>query len=432
MYGNKRKRMPVIKLHPRFKLRIERGAAYGIQGDSQEKIKYTDEERIFYLYLAEQGKFDFQAPLLDEWQEKKIIAIAPGGGIAPDREKEKNKLRKIMAGRPADYTSFPLMLHVGITEKCVLSCRHCGNSSGPHRKSHLAADTIRRIIDECRRMKILKLTFTGGEPLTRDDIFEHVAHAKRYIPRVSLTSNGMLLDKNAARKLARAGVSMVKISLDGLEKFHDRLRGRTGSYRAAINAIRHLRDNNIEVRVQSTLMKQNRNDLAALADITGRLGANVHTIVPLSPIGRASRSDMLSPAEYKDFINAFAEEISHFEHKTVYQIRPVFDLDMKIDLKTLSTKYICEALTNSMEIKANGDIVPCSFFDIKLGNIYRDRLADVWTAARTDRIRKYFRPENLAGACRSCASRERCGGGCLANAYALHNQLHARDVYCWR
>ncbi len=424
--------MPTIKLHPHFKLRIERGAAYGIQGDSQEKIKYTNKKKIFPLYLAERGKFDFHSPRLRAWQEKKIIEIAPDRGTVPDLAKEARSLKKIMSDKPAEYSSLPLMLHVGITEKCVLNCRHCGNASGPRRKSRLAADIIGRIIDECRQMRLLKLTFTGGEPLTRNDIFAIVAYAKKYIPRVSLTSNGMLLDKNTARKLARARVSMVKISLDGLEKFHDRLRGRTGSYKAAINAVHHLRECGIEVRVQSTLTRQNRHDLLALTEITGRLGAAVHTIVPLSPIGRARRSDMLTPIEYRDFIKAFVEKISRFKHETIYQIRPVFNLDIKLGLKTLNTKYVCEALVNSMEIKADGDIVPCSFFDMKLGNIYRDRLADVWTAARTNEIRQYFRPENLTGVCRECPSRTKCGGGCLANAYALHGQLRTRDVYCWR
>lgn len=424
--------MPTVKLHPQFKLRIERGAAYGIQGDNQKKIKYTDAEQIFGFYLAERGKFDFTHPLLGAWQKKKFISVTEGNGIKPDIAKEKAGLEKMMKNKPEKYTEYPLMLHVGVTEKCVLSCRHCGNASGPRRKARLSADIIRKIIDECRQMKLLKLTFTGGEPLTRDDIFGHIAYAKKYIPRVSITSNGMLIDKKTARGLAQARVSMVKISLDGVEAFHDGLRGQTGSYRAALDAIRYLRENNVEVRAQSALMKQNRNDLAALADITGRLGVSVHTVVPLSPIGRASRSDMLSPEEYKRFIEIFVEKISHFKYKTVYQIRPVFDLDIKVNLKTLSTKYICEALTNSMEIKANGDIVPCSFFDLKLGNVHQDRLADVWRSARANRAREYFRPDNLTGACRSCSSRERCGGGCLANAYALSGKPHGRDVYCWR
>lgn len=424
--------MSIIKLHPKFILRVESDAAYGIQSDNQEKIKITDQGDVFCLYLASLGRYSFTHSRLKEWEAKKIIIKEKGKGEKFKNEKEKTSFQKLIYSKPSNYTQFPLMLTLGITNKCIFFCRHCGNNSGPKSDVAIGLKKIKEIIDECGRMGVLKLTLTGGEPFVRDDIFEIISYAKEKIPRVGVTSNGALISKDVAQKLADCDISLVKISLDGLKNFHDKYRSYSGAYESACLAIKYLKARNIEVRVQSTLCKKNKNDLLKLLAITGGLGVDVYTIVPLSPIGRASVEDMLSPIEFRAFIERFVGQVKNLTYKTVYQIRPVFDLNINLELKTLSIKYKCEALKNTIEIQANGDIIPCSFFNLKLGNIYQDKLREVWHNQKTNKVRNYFHPDNLKGACHTCMAKDKCGGGCLANSFSLYQKPYLRDIYCWR
>lgn len=127
--------------------------------------------------------------------------------------------------RPIDY------LRVSVTERCNLRCTYCMPSDGvclvPH-EDILRFEEIFTIVEAAAELGIKKVRLTGGEPLVRaelPDLIRMLAGIDA-IDDISLTTNGILLARNAA-ELKRAGLKRVNVSLDSLRphKFRRVTRG---------------------------------------------------------------------------------------------------------------------------------------------------------------------------------------------------------------
>ncbi|MBR6477993.1 MAG: radical SAM protein, partial [Lachnospiraceae bacterium] len=75
---------------------------------------------------------------------------------------------------------------------CNQNCVHC-YAAGQEQSSEEELSTVDwfKIIDKCREIGIPQVTFTGGEPTMREDLFELIEHAKWFITR--LNTNGIKL-----------------------------------------------------------------------------------------------------------------------------------------------------------------------------------------------------------------------------------------------
>ena len=88
--------------------------------------------------------------------------------------------------------------------------------------------------------------FSGGEPLTRPDLFELIEYAGQQGMRAVISTNGTLITADIARKIKQKGVSYVGISLDGIGEVNDKFRGVSGAFDKAVQSIRNCQD--VEVR----------------------------------------------------------------------------------------------------------------------------------------------------------------------------------------
>lgn len=118
-------------------------------------------------------------------------------------------------GRRIDY------LRLSVTDRCNLRCVYCMPPEGIEwkpRSEILSFEEIIQVVNVAARLGIRKIRLTGGEPLVRRDLPSLVAAIARIpgIEDISLTTNGMLLEKLAA-PLAEAGLRRVNISLDTLD-----------------------------------------------------------------------------------------------------------------------------------------------------------------------------------------------------------------------
>ena len=99
---------------------------------------------------------------------------------------------------------------------------------------------------------------------------------------------------------------------------------------------------------------------------------------------------------------------------------------MKTETDSLVKGSVCGKL--SLNIKSNGDITPCGFIPIVIGNIVTDDFKEVWyNSAVLDKMRN----KKPTGKCVSCGSYEDCLGGCSARALALTGDFNNPDPHCW-
>jgi cyclic pyranopterin phosphate synthase len=111
-------------------------------------------------------------------------------------------------------------LRVSITDRCNLRCVYCMPKEGVSQLGHediLRYEEMLRIIRIAKRLGIVKVRVTGGEPLVRRGVTEFLAVlGKLGLEDISLTTNGILLE-SLADPIRKAGVGRINVSLDSLD-----------------------------------------------------------------------------------------------------------------------------------------------------------------------------------------------------------------------
>ena len=136
-------------------------------------------------------------------------------------------------------------LFLELTMTCNSRCFHCGSRCEPGVPSGLPKEAYLQVLREVRDnfdQRHMMLCITGGEPMLYPDFFELMGEAKDMGFRWGMTTNGTLITREKARLLRETGMVTVSVSIDGLEKTHDRQRGLPGGYRLAMEGIQNLID----------------------------------------------------------------------------------------------------------------------------------------------------------------------------------------------
>lgn len=133
-----------------------------------------------------------------------------------------------------------------LTWDCNLKCALCNiwrRDDEDRRPRKLEAEKVIAAITSLKSQGLRKVHFSGGEVLIYKEFKEIVSHARSLDLQVNLTTNGTLLDNEAARFLIEQRVHAVNISIDsGLEKQHDEMRGIKGAWRRTWKGLNTLLD----------------------------------------------------------------------------------------------------------------------------------------------------------------------------------------------
>ncbi|QHQ63103.1 putative heme d1 biosynthesis radical SAM protein NirJ1 [Anaerocolumna sedimenticola] len=148
------------------------------------------------------------------------------------------------------------------TNQCNLNCKHCyANSKNYKAEQELSTNEAKSLIDDLAKLHIPVLLISGGEPLMRDDIFEIINYANKYNIRITISTNGTLIDRKMAKDLKKFNVSYVGISLDGIGSRHDDFRGCSGSFNRSLEAIRNCLEIGQKAGLRFTINRYNYDQL---------------------------------------------------------------------------------------------------------------------------------------------------------------------------
>jgi len=155
-----------------------------------------------------------------------------------------------------------------MTRRCNLKCMHCYSASADMEyPDELTTDEGKTLIDDLAAFGAPVILFSGGEPLMRRDLLELAQYAADKGMRAVISTNGTLITKDIAAQLRKINLSYVGVSLDGLEKTHDRFRGAKGAFAKAMEGIRNCREAGIKVGIRFTVNKRNLADVPAMFDL---------------------------------------------------------------------------------------------------------------------------------------------------------------------
>jgi MoaA/NifB/PqqE/SkfB family radical SAM enzyme len=148
-----------------------------------------------------------------------------------------------------------------LTRKCNFRCRSC-SVWREQDSTELSTEEVKRGLDVLRRLGVIDIVLSGGNPLLRDDIGEIIEYASRFFMTTVYDNGSMAVKKTEA--LCHA--DFVAISIDSLDSSkNDYIRGARGALRNALNALEKLRENGISVGVAPTISQYN---LYEIVDLT--------------------------------------------------------------------------------------------------------------------------------------------------------------------
>ena len=343
---------------------------------------------------------------------------------------------------------FVLQWH--LTARCEYNCQHCYMHDEPTYKSELANeldfDNCIKIIDDFDKTLNhwgLKgeVNFTGGDPLIKEGVFEIIKYARGKNISIGILGNPDKIDYGTAKKLKDLGVSRYQISIDGLEKTHDNLRGKKGAFKKAIGAIHILEDVGIPSVAMFTLSRVNSHELIDVIRLVDEEGVSIFDFARLVPIGAGKnlRDETLTSKEYRQLLLGVLEEYRRLKEKgsktffgrkehlwlLLYQelglLKP-----LPSDKETIFSG--CGIGINLLVILADGTVYPCRRLPIKIGKVPGQSLFDIFI--NSEELNK-LRDIGQMKKCGMCELKQFCRG-CPAVAYGATGSYFGADPQCWK
>jgi len=309
-------------------------------------------------------------------------------------------------------------------------CDHCYRDAGARLEEELDTDQGRTLIDQIKEAGFRLMIMSGGEPLMRPDIFELCAHAVSRGLRTVMGTNGTLITLEVARELKRSGVAACAVSLDSITAAeNDSFRKLDGAFDLALQGMKSLREVGIPFQVNTTVMDWNVGQLEAMTDLAIEIGAMAHHIFFLVPTGRAAsiEQEALRVREYEQTLNRIMEKQKRISIEIKPTCAPQF---IRVaDMKGIKTRFSrgCLAGISYCIISPKGDVQPCAYLDLRLGNVKEQSFADIW---RDNQVFRRLRSQQYGGKCGDCEYTTTCGG-CRARAYYYTDgDYMAQDDWC--
>jgi len=325
--------------------------------------------------------------------------------------------------------SAPLTFNWTLSFRCNFSCSHCYSREDD--SPELETAELKQIVDVLVAKKVPFVNFGGGEPLIRPDLFELAAYASDQGLNVSMNSNGWLLGADQARQLTASGFRSIGISIDSSEAaLHDDFRCMPGSFERAVAALDHLRDAGLRSTMSSVISRINYRNFRELLDLARDHGVSQVYLHNFKCSGRGfeNREELdLSPEEGKGFyqealaVKAETEDLNISFDDPVIASLPGYDADPMVKGSS------CGKL--SLHLRPNGDITPCGFIPLVVGNILTEDFDQIWNQSP---VLVKMRHKEAKGKCSVCGAYADCLGGCTARAFATTGDFSEPDPHCWK
>ncbi|KUG04694.1 radical sam domain heme biosynthesis protein [hydrocarbon metagenome] len=286
------------------------------------------------------------------------------------------------------------------------------------------------MIREIKQAGFQIMIFSGGEPVMRPDIFELVAYATSIGLRAVMGTNATLITPEVAASLKQAGIMAAAVSLDSLDaEKHDKFRGMPDTFNMTLAGIKNLQEAGIPVQINTTVMDWNVEEIEDLCDYAIQLGAVAYHVFFLVPTGRAIdiEEEALRVSAYEKTIVRLMKKQQEVDIEIKPTCAPQFLRIAEMMGMNLRFSRGCLAGISYCIISPKGDVQPCAYLDIPLGNVREKPFDEIW---KENDLLINLRTMDYSGKCGLCDYKLKCGG-CRARAYYYsHGDYMAEDEWC--
>jgi MoaA/NifB/PqqE/SkfB family radical SAM enzyme len=291
----------------------------------------------------------------------------------------------------------PIEAIISVTNRCDARCKMC-NIWQMERDEFLTAEDYRKLPNTLKNVNI-----TGGEALLRPDIVEIVqaVYESAGKPRIILATNGFRTDKTIEliQQMRQFVPNLgIAISLDGLEEYHNLMRGVPAAFTRAMKTLQGLIDIGVtDLRIGFTATAQNVSQLPLVHQLAVQLGVEftatvaqesetyygVNNLEKIPPADVANNFGYLVDCNLRSptVKNWFRAYFAHGVIKFVEQGKRITS---------------CSAASDFFYLSPRGDIYPCLTLPLKLGNIRSEPFEKIWAGDDASSARK------VVNGCQDC------------------------------
>jgi radical SAM/SPASM domain protein of ACGX system len=284
---------------------------------------------------------------------------------------------------------------------------------------------------------------TGGDPILHPDFWRLCELLKVKAIPFTLMGNPFHIAADVCAELKECGCEKYQMSLDGLRETHDWFR-KPGSFDCTLEKIAAIKAAGIRAVIMSTVSGVNIKEIPTLIDVVVEHDVDVFAFARYCPTS-LEKDTNITPQEYRTLLEVCDKKFQQYKDSgtyfnlkdhlwTLYQYeKGKFKIPADLDEQMIYGG--CNCGNSHITILPSGDIYACRRFESKVGNMYADRLADVWVGPNMEHYRNY-------GAFKKCGNCEllRFCRGCPAvaygtacgTAYGTTQGFYSADPQCWK
>jgi len=301
----------------------------------------------------------------------------------------------------------------------------------------ISTERAKKLVDEIAELKPGWVFIEGGEPLLRQDLFELLELMQQKSLNVHLSTNGMLLTPQIIATLKQLEVK-VMISIDGATAAtYESIRG-SASFEKVVEQARNCAQGGLLKAINFTILKRNYTEIPAIFKLAASVGMPKITLIGLKPCYDYSR-ELLSSQEYREAIKlacrAAPETGVEFFFDEPFFWATVKELGLAAHLPAdgagivISSTSAC-AIGEYLFIESTGEVKPCSFAPMVIGNVAEKPLDEIWREMlATPLLQQIKDPRTRTGFCLDCEYLTDCKG-CRSRTVFLTGDWFASDPAC--
>lgn len=327
--------------------------------------------------------------------------------------------------------SSPVMVSLAVTYKCNRACRHCYREGLVSNKS-FDEEGFRAVVESLSGMDIAVLNITGGEPFLYDRIVDLACFASTRINCVTLSTNGLLLNRSNIDALVEGGVKALQI---GLNAVYDTSQGfDKEGFEKVFDAALIASEKGIRIVIGVVLTTNTIEHLGDIFKISSESKVSSIRLGPLLNVHSGCSSLQVRPEDLIDSARIVSKLSSE------YGVVVHFD-DGLTDPGNVHTvpderKHFCYLGTGILHIEPDGSLYPCSALitdEFRIGQISNrpttEELISIW---RESRVLEYLREVTIEclEPCKECEIRSQCGGGCRTAAFWNTGSILGENPFC--
>lgn len=299
-----------------------------------------------------------------------------------------------------------------LTYRCNLDCVHCYCKGSEDLERELATGEVKDILDQLHKEGCLGITFTGGEPLIREDFLDIYLYTKRKGFIIDIFTNGILLTQEKIDFFQKYPPRSIEITLNGITKdTYEAIIQIKGSFNKVMSNINELVRRNMPLVIKVNCLRQNKEEIAKIKAFTKELFSEDKKrfkfdphIYPRLNQDKTPCKYRLNPSELKEIMESDSEIYREYEE------RLKADHSLGRDKEFL---YQCNAWLGHFFINPYGRLKFCQFTEAFSTDLRKKSFKEGFHNVFSNLLKEKFKSDSK---CKDCELRPFCSH-CPGRAY---------------